>query len=255
MNVNLPIKTSLILAFCLCMATVYSQNTEPDKGKVVIYFEPSSTVIIRLDTMLWNQTKRPVLLTEGKHVLRAWAPTKVLFVDTFLVKASKTTIIARTLKESEAHRKYRDQMYVYHVKKSLTTFVPLSITVLYAGYMEFLYSNNKKLMNKHLDNAKAAEDTYAKPGPAAISNQAMQVYNNEKDIYEGYRDRNNHLAVIAAISIPAAALATAVLIRLSKKILKPAPYTERPFLSLSSFGLKSDYRSTCSLGFVLNINR
>ena len=255
MKSELQIKCSLLLLFWLGIAPAYSQKTAPAQGRAVIYFEPASDVIIRLDSALWKQSKQPVLLKEGRHIIKAWAPTKQLFVDTFFVQPGKTSIVAKRLQPTEAYRTYREQINSYHVKKAIFVYIPLPFTLLYSGFMAIKYSSNKKLMNQHLENAKTEAGNYAKQGPDAATAKALQAYKTEKDSYEGYRKRNNYLAVVACITIPAEIAATAVLYYFSKRIVRPAAYSETPLLSFNSFGIKSDYHTSCSMAIVLNINR
>jgi hypothetical protein len=251
----LPIRFGLLFLFCLTTSAFYAQKAAPGTGKAVIYFEPSTKVIVRLDSALLKQSKLPINLKEGRHIVRAWAPTKELFIDTIDIRASKTTLVARRLKNSEAYAKYKEELFAYRFKKTVTAFVPLPLTLGYSIFLAGEYSNNKKLMNQHLVNATADAANYAKPGSASDLNTYKLEYDNERNNYESCRTKNNRIVVVGAVTVSAALVASAVLLYLSAKYVKPAVYTETPMLSLNSINLKSDYPATCSLSISWNIKR
>jgi hypothetical protein len=253
MKFKLQIRPYLLLISSMNIAVASAQSPTSDKGHAVIYFEPANTVIVRLDTALYKQQKLPLVLKEGKYIIRAWAPTKELFTDTMVIHANKTTIVARHLKDSEGYRKYKDERYWYIVHKTATTYLPIPFTLAYSIYLLDLYNSNKKIMNQHLQNANTDAANYAKPGSASVTDKYLQAYTIEKNNYETYRIKNNHIVAVAAISESAVVLTSAVLLYFSSKIVKPAPYTETPLLSLNNLQIKSDYKSSCSLALVLTI--
>jgi hypothetical protein len=232
-----------------------AQTFEKGSGKAVIYFEANTKVIVRLDTNALNQTKLPFSLKVGKYVVRAWAPTKQLFVDTISILDHRTTILARRLKNTKAYNKYREDVVIYKFKKAVTAFVPFPLALGYSVYMLNQYTSNGKAMNQHLASAKTAGVSYGKSISNADVVKYTQEYGAEKNSYEECRAKNNQLVKTCAIFIPAAWVTSAALFYLSKKIHRPAAYTEIPLLSLNAMSLRSDYPSSCSLGVNLTINR
>ncbi|MGQ0828704.1 MAG: hypothetical protein ACT4ON_09945 [Bacteroidota bacterium] len=241
--------------FLLMAVDNLAQTFEPGKGKAVIYFESNTKVIVRLDTTFLKQTKTPISLKEGKYVIRAWAPTKLLFIDTIRIYENKTTILTKRLKEKEEYTVYKKKLYIYKTKRVLTRFVAFPLTLAYSGYIVWNYNENKKLMNEHLEKAKTAGANYGNSTSTENINKYREEYTIEKDNYERYRLKNNEIVKTAAIAISSALIVSAGLFYLSKKLVRPIAYTEKPLLSLNTISIKSDLNSTYSLGMVLNINR
>jgi hypothetical protein len=239
----------------LFAATSYGQAFEKGKGKAVIYFESNTKVIVRLDSHLLVQTKAPFLLKEGKYVIRAWAPTKQLFVDTISILQDRTTIVARRLKNTKAYNRYKEEVVMYKFKKTVTAFIPLPLTAAYSIYMWNQYSGNKKLMDSHLVNARAAAVNYGSATSTADISKYSQEYDSEKNSYEIYRAKNNQIVKTGAIVASTALVASAALLYVSKKVKRPAAYTETPMLTLNTIAVRSDYPNSCSLGVIININR
>ena len=243
------------MIFNFCIKVSYAQLFEPGKGKAVIYFEPSESVIIRLDTALLKQSKLPISLKPGTYVVRAWAPTKELFIDTIIVREHLTTIVSRRLKDAKAYTKYREQLSSYRVKIALVDYVPISVTVVYSLCLAKSYRDNEKLMNQHLENARTAATNYSKLQSGVTSDLFSQQYNSERSYYEAYRTKNNQIVKMASIVGSTQLVASALLFYLSRKIIGPGAYTEDRLLSLNTVNLKSDYPSTCSVGVIFYFNK
>ena len=254
MKIGLLVTNMVLLCFLTSLRT-YAQDFEPGKGKVVIYFESNTKVIVRLDSTLLMQAKAPFSLKAGKYVVRAWAPTKQLFVDTIHVLPNRTTLVARRLKNCAAYTKYKEDVVVYKFKKTVTAFLPFPLTLGYSVFMVNQFNENRKVMNQHLANAKAAAIYYGAATSGADIARYTQEYNIEKDSYETCRTRNNKIVKTGAVFISTALAASATLFYFSKKVIRPAAYTESPLLSLNNILVRSDYPSTCSLGVIWNINR
>jgi hypothetical protein len=246
-------KNAAILICILYVFNGFAQVPEPGKGRATIYFEPRSKVIVRLDTVLLIQSKLPVSLKAGQHIIRAWAPRKELFTDTIRILENKTTIVTRTLKNSEGYEKYREAMRAYRFKKITSAYVPLGLTTGYSIFTVIRYKNNKKLVDQHLANAQIDALDYSKPNSQDGVEIYQQAYVNEKNSYETYRLKNNQIVKTGTIVASTCVVASAALLYFSSKIIKPAAYSEVPLLSFNSINLKSDYPSTCSLGVILNI--
>jgi hypothetical protein len=244
-----------IIVLILCFNTVYSQGFEPGKkGKALIYFEPT-TAIIRLDTTFLKQTKKPISLNIGTYVIRAWAPTKQLFIDTIEIKENKMVIISRHLKNTKEYDEYRRKLSVYKNRKVFTKFLPFPLTLAYSGYTFWAYNNNKAIIKSHLENTQSAITRYQNAISISDIDASKQQYEDEKNSYEKYRRKNNILAKTSAIIIPTALIVSTGLYFLSKKFIKPQYIETKPLLSLNSINIKNEFPSTCSVSISMNINR
>jgi hypothetical protein len=110
-------------------------------------------------------------------------------------------------------------------------------------------------MNSHLENAKKAALSYGNPNSVSNLNNYKQEYDNEKKLYEQYRNKTNKIAKTAAITIPIGLAVSAAFFYLSTKIIKPKVYSETPLLTLNTININSNLSSICSVGVILNINR
>lgn len=243
----------LALTFCLNISFIYSQNFEPGKGKALIYFYSKTKVIVRLDTMLLQQVTTPISLKEGKYVVRAWAPTKKLFIDTIQIRENKTTIVSKRLESSKEYKEYERQLATYRTQKNCSKFIPFPLTLGYSGFVLWKYNQNKKNMNASFEKAQEAKVGYENSISILDINTYKETYNTEQSNYEEYRTNNNRLSKTATIIIPVALIGSTALYLLSKKLVKPT-YTEVPLLSFNSLNISRE-NSTTSLGVVLNINR
>jgi hypothetical protein len=251
----MKIRVVLLLSFWILFfnPTITSaQNFELGKGKAVIYFESNTPVIVRLDTLLWKQTTNLVDLKEGKYILRAWAPTKKLYIDTITIFESKTTIVTTHLKNTDEYNTYRQKQSSYKFKRLLTGVFPFSLTMGYSAIVFSRYQQNKKLMNQHFESASIAANNYENATSSYDVAKSKQEYDDEKIRYSYYRTINNKIATRGTVTIGAALVATVGLFYIYKKIKKPT-YTETPLLTLNSINVKSDYPTTCSIGCVWNI--
>ncbi|MCW3104080.1 MAG: hypothetical protein JWO09_2520 [Bacteroidetes bacterium] len=252
MNFSSLLRIIVCLAFIHCSSAVIAQEIVQGKGKAIIYFGSPTPVTVRLDTALLRQTKNPILLKEGKYIVRAWAPTKELFTDTITITEGKTTICVKSLKNSEAYSEYRRELSSYKLKKAGARYVVLPATLLYSGFAYFKYRQNAKLMNEHLENAHIAKEGYEHS--ISLSNISMykETYYSEKAIYESYIKKNNRLSTLSCVIIPAGIVASAVLIYWSGKLEKPR-YSETPLLSLNSISITREFDQDYSLSLLINI--
>lgn len=247
-------KKSLLLLFCLNTFFLKAQNFEQGKGKAVIFFEPNKNVIVRLDTLLIKQTSTPIILAEGKYVLRAWAPTKQLFTDTITIRENQTTIFTHHLKNSTEYSIYKKKLSRYKIKKISTQMLPIPLTLGYSAFMFTKYNTNNKLLNKHLENAKTASTNYENSLSIEDKDKYKLEYDIEKSNYETYRNKNNKIVKVATVSTSIGIIASAALLYLSRKIIKPE-FKEVPLLSLNTISFENDYTHNYSISIVVNINR
>ncbi|MCW3072143.1 MAG: hypothetical protein JWO44_2033 [Bacteroidetes bacterium] len=254
LNMNFPVITRIIacLAIVHCSSETFAQELVQGKGKAIIYFESPTPVTVRLDTALLRQTKNPILLNEGSYIVRAWAPTKELYTDTITIKEGKTTICVKTLKNSEGYSAYLEELSSYKLKKTGACYVALPATLLYSGFAYFKYKQNARLMNEHLENAQSAKEGYEHSISLTNISIYKERYYSEKAIYESYLKKNNRLANLSCVVIPAGLVASAALIYWSGKLKKPI-YSETPLLSLNSISITREFDRDYSLSLLINI--
>src|ERR1700749_801144 len=197
-------KIITLLAVYLNTTSTHAQEFEQGKGKAMIYFESNTNVIVRLDTTLIKQTTQLISLKEGKYIVRAWAPTKQLFVDTISIHENKTTIVSAHLKNTLEYSKYKKDLSNYKLKKIGYRFIPLPLTLGYSLFMLNKYDQNKKLMKAQLENATTAAANYANSSSTQDITKYTNDYYSAKADYEKYRIRNNQIAISATVCSSAA---------------------------------------------------
>lgn len=238
------------LTYLLFLSSIIGAQ-ETGKGKAIIFFGSNTPTIVRLDTALIQQSQKPFLLNEGKYVIKAWAPTKKLFIDTITIQEGKTTICVRKLENSDDYDLYKRNLNMYKLKIMGTRFVPFPLTAGYALFSYLRYNKNKKLGHEHLLKAQEAKRGYETSISVSNITKNYELYYEEKAQYENYIKKNNKLSVATSIIIPTGIVASAAIMYLSKKIKRPA-FSETKLLSLNSAGIEYE-SSSCSLSLIFDI--
>jgi hypothetical protein len=246
------LRAAACTAFFYCAIEGIAQENIQGKGKAIIYFGAPTPVTVRLDTALLKQTKNPIQLKEGRYVVKAWAPTKELYIDTITVKEGKTTICVKTLRNSDNYSAYLKERSSYRHKKAGLRYVALPATILYSGLAYIKYKSNTKQMNEHLANAKSAKDGYEHSVSVTNIGLYKDRYYTEKDSYESYLKKNNTLVKASWIIVPTGVIASAALIYISRNMKKPV-YSETPLLSLNSISITREFEQDYSLCLLINI--
>ncbi|MFL5765175.1 MAG: hypothetical protein ACJ77K_14630 [Bacteroidia bacterium] len=248
-------KYSLSLLLLVSSLVAFAQVDSTAKGHLLVFVEPIETTVIRVDTMLVRSSQKPLELSPGRHVVKAWAPKKQLFIDTLSLKPGQTAFVTRRLKNSPAYDHYKRQMESYRLQKFGTQILPPLITVGYSLSAYLKYKKTDKEMAEHFANAQDAQTKYETAISVANLTRYKDTYETEKENYETCRVANNKLAKQSTIIVPVAVVATAALQILARRITKPVYQEEAPLLTLNAVYLDADPRLGYSAGLVFNLNR
>lgn len=246
-------KTRLLHLLLLLSTGSFAQSFEPSSGLAIIFFEADTKIIVKLDSTTIEQTKDPILLKEGKYVVKAWAPHKKLFVDTIIVKENKTSICVNHLRSTDEYIHYKNQLRSYKLKKC-ALFAPLPLVAVFSGVTLSRINTNKKEMERYTERAAVATAGYNSAVAVTNINVFKQEYELSRSQYNKRLHENNRLRTTACIVVPVGIVASAALFIITRKLVKPV-YAETPLLSLNTIGIRKDYSSGYALSVGLTINR
>lgn len=242
-------KVLLLLLVLMISETLTAQ----EKGKVLIYFSPP-TAIVYIDTMHYVSQKSPLLLPVGKHIVKAWAPTKQLFMDTISVGKNGIVILAKTLKPTQAYANYCSEKRSYKLKMVLERYLPSAFILAYTGYYLSADNKFKNEISTNYNQALAEKALYDKSiVPEDIKGYEAAFQDNQKKYESALKSRSTGRNV-ALVVIPVSALCAGFFMVKSFKLIKPT-YSETPLLTLNSIYVYPGQANTVQAGINLTFGR
>lgn len=223
----------LLSLFVLVVLADFHVKAQSEKGSLLIAIDPDDA-IIRLDTALFKQQKSHIAIDTGLHVIRAWAPGKILVTDTINITTMRPVLYRKKLENSPEYKDYLRKKHVRNVALINLRYVPIAIT---AAATIYFIGARKNYINDADKNKKEAEESkaiYDNSMDAQTISYYHQVYDIQKERYNSSVKKANNITDVAKIAIPAGIVVTGVLYYFSTKITKPV-FTETPALSNLSF--------------------
>jgi len=224
-----------------------------EKGKAVIYFSPPSA-IIRLDTTLIQSRQSPKLLPVGKHIIKAWAPTFQLFIDTILISQTGIKIEAKELKHTPEYELYRAAKFKYRLLMVLERYSSAPLIIAYVAY----YSNRNTQYKNDITNSYNQALSEKTRYDHALSLKDITAYRDAYLYYQGNyqaaQRSKSRLNTISVVAIPVSTVCSMLLFLRSTKLIRPH-YSESPLLSLQSVSFNKCEANAFSIGthFILNL--
>lgn len=211
----------VLIFFMLCGESI----AQSGKGYLLIAVKPDDA-IIRLDTTFMIQKRAHQPVDTGTYVIKAWAPGRMLVVDTLKIGEGKGVLFRRKLQHTEEYKRYKTQKHVYNMTRYLPGVATIGIALYYTGQ----YFRQNANIEKYLDKANESKAIYENLTDAAQIEKYQNIYNINRDKYDSAIRRTNGVISNATIVIPSAIVVTGVLYYVSRKVIKPV-FNETPLLS------------------------
>lgn len=238
-------------AFFSLLLLLFFRVHGQDKGQLLIFFDPFEKTIIHLDSVRLKCAKDPITAEAGTYIVKAWAPTRELFIDTITIKPNRLARCVHKLKHSQHYLDYRSKLNTYRASIVSYRILPLAVTTTACLFTFTNAAYQKQLSEKAIEeanNSKAAYQTGISEGAINQSRIDYDYYNTQ---YQTHANRANRLKTLGFVYAGTGLVFTAALFYFSRNLKKPVYENETPLLSFNPVVTGSSTGFTFDLCFTI----